>query len=47
MSNTGIPALESIDKNIGGNRTGTWVHPKNAVNLSQWLSPDFVVQVSN
>ena len=46
-TDTGIPALELIDKNIGGNHTGTWVHPKIAVNLAQWLSPDFAVQVSN
>ena len=46
-TNTGIPALELIDKNIGGNHIGTWIHPKVAINLAQWLSPDFAVLVSN
>jgi len=47
VSNTDIPVLELINKNIGGNHTGTCVHPKVAVNLAQWLSPEFAVHVSN
>ena len=34
----------------GGNdhlRQGTWVHPKVAIHLGQWLSPAFSVQVTN
>jgi hypothetical protein len=46
-SNMGIPILDLIDKNIGGDHIGTWVHPKVAINLAQWLSPEFAVQVSN
>jgi hypothetical protein len=45
--NTGIPALELIDKNIGGNHSGTWIYPKVAIYLAQCLSPEFAVQVSN
>ena len=44
---TGIPVLDLIDKNIGGEHLGTWIHPKVAINLAQWLSPEFAVQVSN
>lgn len=37
-----------IDKRRGGNPhyQGTWVHPRVAVHLAQWCSPDFAVQVS-
>ena len=44
---TGIPVLDLINKNIGGEHLGTWIHPKVAINLAQWLSPEFAVQVSN
>jgi hypothetical protein len=44
---TGIPVLELIDKNIGGKHISTWIHPKVAINLAQWLSSEFAVQVSN
>jgi len=44
---TGIPVLNLINKNIGGDHIGTWIHPKVAINLAQWLSPEFAVQVSN
>jgi hypothetical protein len=44
---TGIPVLDLIDKNIGGEHIGTWIHPKVAINLAQWMSPEFAVQVSN
>jgi len=30
-----------------GKQQGTWVHPKVAIHLAQWLSPDFAVQVTN
>lgn len=45
--NIGIPVLDLVNKNTGGEHLGTWVNPKVAVNLAQWLSPVFAVQVSN
>lgn len=46
----GIPitALNQVVR--GGNiktNQGTWVHPKVAIHLAQWLSPEFAVQVTN
>ena len=46
-SNTGIPVLELIKSDIGGNHSGTWVHRKVGYHLAQWISPQFAVQVSN
>jgi hypothetical protein len=45
-SNAGIPALDLIDKKVGGNHNGTWIHPDLAIQLAQWLSPQFSIQVS-
>jgi hypothetical protein len=46
---TGIPVSELIQSVRGGlpDMQGTWVHPKVALHLAQWLSPDFAVQVTN
>lgn len=33
--------------NSGGFEQGTWVHPKVALHLAQWISPGFAVQVVN
>jgi hypothetical protein len=44
--NIGIPTLELIDKKIGGNHTGTWLHPDLAIQLAQWINPKFALQVS-
>ena len=46
ISITGIPGIELIKTNIGGDHTGTWVHKKVAIHLAQWVSPYFSVQVS-
>jgi hypothetical protein len=47
-ADTGIPASELVQVLKGGEPTtqGTWVHPQVAINLAQWLSPDFAVVVS-
>ena len=45
-SNIGIPILELIKGDVGGNHSGTFVHRLVAVHLAQWLSPSFAVQVS-
>ena len=45
-SNAGIPALDLIDKKIGGIHESTWIHPDLAVQLAQWISPEFSLQVS-
>lgn len=45
----GIPLTALIQILMGGNdpkSQGTWVHPDVAINLAQWLSPRFAVQVS-
>ena len=43
--NTGIPALDLIDVKKGGNHSGSWIHPDLALQLSQWISPHFGLQV--
>lgn len=44
----GIPISELIQIVKGGNPDlqGTWVHPRVAINLAQWLSPVFSVRVT-
>ena len=49
-ADVGIPTSALIQTLRGGNdknRQGTWVHPKVAIHLAQWLSPQFAVQVTN
>jgi hypothetical protein len=46
-SSAGIPAVELIKQNSGGNgERHTWVHPQVAINIAQWISPQFDVKVS-
>ncbi len=45
-TNTGIPALELVDKKIGGNHSGTWLHPDLAIQLAQWINPNLALHVS-
>lgn len=47
-ADTGIPVTELVQTLSGGepHLQGTWVHPDVAVNLAQWCSPQFAVQVS-
>lgn len=43
----GIPISALIQSVKGGNGPqGTWIHPQVAINLGQWLSAKFAVQVS-
>jgi hypothetical protein len=35
-----------IDSKVGGNHSGSWIHPFLATNLSQWISCDFSIKVS-
>ena len=47
FSSAGIPAVELISQNTGGNgERHTWVHPQVAINIAQWISPQFDVKVS-
>ena len=49
-ADVGIPTSALIQTLKGGNDKniqGTWVHPKVAIHLAQWLSPEFSVQVTN
>ena len=43
---TEIPVSQLLDVKIGGDHSGTWVHPDLAIQLAQWLSPKFALQVS-
>lgn len=48
-SKAGIPALLLIKTKKGGwdeQTRGTWIHPKMAIHLAQWLSPEFSVFVT-
>ena len=42
---TGIPALELLQVQKGGNRPGVWVHQRVALKLAAWLNPHFEVWV--
>jgi hypothetical protein len=46
-SNTGILALNLVEKKIGGNHEGTFIHPDLAIQLAQWINPHFALQVSS
>ena len=47
-TDAGIPASRLIQAVRGGSSAqGTWVHPKVAIHLAQWLSPKFAVKVTN
>jgi KilA-N domain/Zinc finger, C2H2 type len=45
----GIPATELIQTIQGGDpkKQGTWVHPRVAIHLAQWISAKFAVQVTD
>jgi hypothetical protein len=46
-STTGIPVIELVKQEKGGNRNRhTWSHPQVAINIAQWISPEFDVMVS-
>jgi hypothetical protein len=45
-SNIGIPMLDLIQSQQGGDHSGTWIHPQVAYHLAQWISPTFAVAVS-
>jgi len=44
-ADAGIPATGIIDMRCGGTPTnqGTWIHPRLAVDLARWISPQFAV----
>jgi hypothetical protein len=41
-----IRALDLVEINKGGDHTGSWIHPKLAIQLAQWISSLFALQVS-
>jgi hypothetical protein len=43
---TGIPVLALTQKVTEAGRHSIWVHPKVAIHLGQWISPEFAYQVS-
>jgi hypothetical protein len=45
-SDMGIPMDVLIQSKKGGIDQGTWIHPKVAIHLAQWISADFAVSVS-
>jgi hypothetical protein len=47
-SSVGHPTDELIKYNTGGNsERATWAHPQVAINIAQWISPNFDVKVSS
>lgn len=44
--NIGNTTLNVIDKKVGGNHSGTWIHPDLAIQLAQWIDADFALEVS-
>lgn len=44
-ADAGIPAQDLVDLRLGGTPTkqGTWVHPRLAVDIARWISPEFAV----
>ena len=46
-STVGIPTVDLLKYNTGGNgERHTWSHPQVAINIAQWISPNFDVKVS-
>ena len=46
-STAGIPVVELLKQEQGGNgERHTWSHPQVAINIAQWISPEFDVLVS-
>jgi hypothetical protein len=45
VDSLGIPR-ESLIESRGGRTGGTWVHPRLAIHLAMWCSPEFAVQVT-
>lgn len=43
----GIPLMDLVQCRVGGNHSGTWVHPNVAIDLASWCSPKFQVAVTN
>ena len=44
--NTGIQLFELVQSTRGRHTGGTWVHPRVAIHLAQWCSPEFAVLVT-
>ncbi len=42
-----FPHLLTVRRGSPANGGGTWIHPKLAVHLAQWCSPEFALQVSD
>ena len=45
-ANTGIPVIKLIES-TKGRYGGTWIHPKLAIHLAQWISPKFGIWVTD
>lgn len=43
----GIPRLELIETKIGGNKPGSFCHPKIAIHCAQWISAKFALAVTD
>ena len=44
-ADTGIPVLELLTCAVGGDHSGSWIHPKASIHFAMWISPEFAVQV--
>ena len=45
-THTKIPVDKLIESKVGGNHSGSWVHPRVLTNIAQWISPEFDVLVT-
>jgi hypothetical protein len=41
-----LTKVKVIDIKVGGNHSGSWIHPDLAIPLAQWVSPPFSIQVT-
>jgi hypothetical protein len=41
----GIPILELVISVVGGDHSGSWIHPEAAIHLAMWLDAHFAVEV--
>jgi transposase-like protein len=45
-NNSKLTKVKVIDVKVGGNHSGSWIHPDLAIPLAQWVSPPFSIQVT-
>lgn len=46
LSTNGHKCLKLVDKKVGGNHSGSWIHPRLATHIAMWISPKFSIKIS-